>query len=126
MHDSLDAAVPAADVVWGHDLPLEIKSFQFSEYFCHYILRSTLRSDTKMPLGTGGRGKRGERGEMERYREEGAKETNRLKVLGTLGIVELPPVVKGTGLAGVRESKSDTMNLRLRATNDYVVSEHNM
>ena len=55
MYDSLHCAVPAADVVWGHNLPLEVESFQFSEYFCHYILRSTLRSDTKMPLGTGGR-----------------------------------------------------------------------
>ena len=46
--------------------------------------------------------------------------TDRLKVLGTLGIVELPPVVKETGLAGVRESKSDTMNLRWIVTNDYM------
>ena len=29
-----------------------------------------------------------ERGGGERYREEGTKETNSLKVLGTLGIVE--------------------------------------
>ena len=57
---------------------------------------------------------------MKRYREEGAKETNRLKVLGTLGIVELPPVVKESALAGVRESKSDTMNLRRIVTNDYM------
>ena len=49
---------------------------------------------------------------MERYREEEAKVTKCLKILGTLGIVELPPVVKETALAGVRESKSDTTNLR--------------
>ena len=64
MHDSVHAAILVADVVEG--LPLEVKSFQFSEYFCHYILRSTLRSDTKMPLGTGGR----ERG---REREKGGR-----------------------------------------------------
>ena len=89
-----------------------VSNFLIFSFTC--ILRSTLRSDTKMPLGTGGREMEGGRGKrcVERYREEGAKETNHLKVLGTLGIVELPPVVKESALAGVQESKSDTMNLR--------------
>ena len=70
MHDSVHDAVLVADVVEG--LPLEVESFQFSEYFCHYILRSTLRSDTKMPLGTEGREREGGR-----ERREGGGEVQR-------------------------------------------------
>ena len=42
---------------------------------------------------------------------ERGKVADRLNVLGAVGTVELPPVVRETGLAGEREASSDMPNL---------------
>ena len=64
------------------------------------------------PGGRGGGEGRGREGLNQAFKIEGDKERSwvciyRLKVLGTLGMVELPPVVRETDLAGEREDMSD-------------------
>ena len=47
-----DSIILASDVIRYVAMTLKIECHQLPEYLCHYILRTTLRPNPKVPLGT--------------------------------------------------------------------------